>query len=286
MFLEKIHRVFGRGSEKIGLAMVRHRTGAVPSMKMKPRPVEKSFKATLERMQGNLGWVIIRIPFDVEKVWGVRGRLRVKGEINGFPFRTTLLPSYYPSIRGLLPTRRSFHMLLVTKRMQAGGVVRAGSTAQFRLEPDLEVPKAILPVELKRALSQDRSVQRWFDHLNFSIRKWICDQVAQPKGAAARVRRAERIAEQLFATMEAELELPPILKAAFARDPRAWEGWQTMTPTQRRYALLSIFHYSNPESRERRITKMLEEAAARAGGHSGERRREKATVSDSFEELE
>ena len=255
-------------------------------MKTKPKVVTKTFKATLERLRGNLGWVIIRIPFDVEKVWGARGRLRVKGEINGFAFGTTLFPSHYSSIRALLPTARSFHMLLVTKRMQTGGLTRAGSTAQFRLEPDLEAPKAILPAELKRSLSQDRSVKRWFDALSFSIRKWICDQVAQPKGAEARARRAERIAEQLFATMEAERELPPILRAAFARDPRAFAGWQTMTPTQRRLSLLSIFHYRNPESRERRITKMLEEAAARAGKHDGKQKHERATGRDSFEELE
>jgi uncharacterized protein YdeI (YjbR/CyaY-like superfamily) len=223
-------------------------------MKSKPKVVEKSFKATLERMQSNLGWVIIRIPFDVSKVWGVRGRLRVKGEINGFPFRTALFP-----------TGRGYHFLLVNKRMQAGADARAGNTAHFRLEPDLEVRKAILPAELKRALSQDRSLQRWFDNLSYSIRKWICDQVAQPKSADARVRRAEQIAEQLLTTVEAERDLPPILKAAFARDPRAWEGWQRMSPTHRRHSLLSIFHYRSPEARERRIAKMLEEASARSG---------------------
>ena len=228
-------------------------------MKPKSKPIAKSFKATLERMQGNLGWVIIRIPFDVEKVWGVRGRLRVKGEINGFAFRTALFP-----------TGRGYHFLLVNKRMQGGADARAGNTAQFRLEPDLEVRKAVMPVELKRALSQARSVQRWFDNLSYSIRKWLCDQVAQPKSGAARVRRAEQIAEQLLSTMEAERELPPILKAAFARDPRAFEGWQGMSPTQRRGNLLSIFHYRNPESRERRIAKMLEEAAARASKRSAE----------------
>ena len=244
-------------------------------MKPKSKPIAKSFKATLEPMPGNLGWVIIRIPFDVQRVWGTRGRLRVKGEINGFSFRTALFP-----------TGRGFHFLLVNKGMQTGGDVRAGSTAHFRLEPDLEVRKAVVPMELKRALSQARALQRWFDKLNYSIRKWLCDQVAQPKGGAARVRRAEQIAEQLLATMEAEVELPPILKAAFARDPRAFEGWQQMSPTQRRGNLLSIFYYRNPESRERRIAKMLEEAASRAGGRSRKRKNERAAGDDSFEELE
>src|ERR1700751_2379257 len=101
-------------------------------MKPKSKPIAKSFKATLERMQGNLGWVVIRIPFNVEKVWGARGRLRAKGEINGFEFKATLFP-----------TSSGVHFLLVTKRMQAGAYARAGNTAQFRLEPDLEVRKAI-----------------------------------------------------------------------------------------------------------------------------------------------
>ncbi|PYT65627.1 MAG: hypothetical protein DMG39_28975 [Acidobacteria bacterium] len=236
-------------------------------MKTKPKAVEKSFKATLELMESNLGWVIIRIPFDVSKVWGVRGRLRVKGEINGFPFRTALFP-----------TGRGYHFLLVNKRMQTGGDVRAGSAAHFRLEPDLEVRKATLPVELKRALSPDRSLQRWFDNLSYSIRKWICEQVAQPKSADSRVRRAEQIAEQLLTTMEAERELPPILKAAFARDPRAWEGWQCLSPRQRRHTLLSIYHYRSPEARERRIAKMLEDTAARAAKHTQKQVKDRETL--------
>lgn len=122
-----------------------------------------------------------------------------------------------------------------------------------------------MPAELKRALSQDRALQRWFNNLSYSIRRWISDWIAQPKSPEARVRRAEQIAEQLMTTMEAERELPPVLKAAFARDPRAYEGWQRMSPTHRRHSLLSIFHYRSPEARDRRIAKMLQEAAARTG---------------------
>ena len=223
-------------------------------MKLKPNAVEKSFKATLERMQSNLGWVTIRIPFDVSKVWGVRGRLRVKGEINGFPFRTSLFP-----------TGKGYHFLLVNKRMQAGAKTGPGMAAQFRLEPDMEERKAVLPAELKRALSQDRSLRRWFDNLSYSIRRWLTVWIAQRKSADARVRRAEQVAEQLMSAMDAERDLPPVLKAAFARDPGAWEGWQHMSPTQRRHNLLSIFYYRSPEARDHRIAKMLEEAAVRAG---------------------
>jgi uncharacterized protein YdeI (YjbR/CyaY-like superfamily) len=233
-------------------------------MKPLPKPVKKSFKATLERMQSNLGWVIIRIPLDVPKVWGVRGMLKVKGEINGFAFRTSLFP-----------TGKGDHCLLVNKRMQAGADARAGDTAQFQLEPDLEKREAVLPMELKRALSEDRSLLRWFDKLSYSIRKWISDWVSQPKSAEARERRAQQVAEQLLSTMEAERELPPVLKAAFARDPRALQGWQLMSPTRRRGQLLAIFYYRNPESRNRRVSKVIQEALALA-----ERKSRKSAVAD------
>jgi len=222
-------------------------------MKPKPKPVAKSFKATLERMPSNLGWVIVRIPLDVPKVWGTRGSLRVKGEINGFEFRTSLFP-----------TGKGYHCMLVKKGMQAGANAAPGDTAQFRLQPDTEKRAVTVPAELQRILNEDRSFRRWFDdQLSFSMRKWICDWVVNVKNPASRVRRAEQVAEQLLATMEAELDLPPILKRAFASDPRAYQGWQSMTPLQRRHHLLGIFYYRSPESRDRRITKVLEEAVAR-----------------------
>jgi len=68
----------------------------------------------------------------------------------------------------------------------------------------------------------------------------------------------------LLATMDAELDLPPVLKRAFASDPHAYRGWQSMTPLQRRHQLLGIFYYRSPESRDRRITKMLEDALVHA----------------------
>jgi uncharacterized protein YdeI (YjbR/CyaY-like superfamily) len=220
-------------------------------MKPKPKPVAKSFKAALERMSSNLGWVIARIPLDVPKVWGTRGMLKVNGEINGFAFRTSLFP-----------TGKGYHYLLVNKRMQAGANAAPGDIAQFRLEPDTEKRIASVPAELQRILNEERSFRRWFDQLNYSTRKWIADWIMQVKSAEARVRRAEQVAEQLLATMEAERELPPILKLAFARDPRALAGWQRMSPTHRRGHLLAIFYYRTPDARDRRIAKMLEDALA------------------------
>jgi uncharacterized protein YdeI (YjbR/CyaY-like superfamily) len=222
-------------------------------MKPKRKLVSKSFKATLERIPSRLNWVIIRIPFDVSKIWGTRGKVRVKGEMNGFAFRA---PVY--------PTGKGYHCMLVKKSMQTGANAALGETAQFLLVPDTAKRVAIVPPELQRILNEDRSFRRWFDQLTFSIRKWICDWIVNVKNPASRVRRAEQVAEQMLSTMEAEIDLPPILKRAFASDPRAYQGWQSMTPLQRRHQLLGVFYYRSPEGRDRRIAKMLEDALARA----------------------
>ena len=223
--------------------------------KAKPKPVtklvKKSFKATLERLRSNLGWVVVHIPIDVPKVWGSRGMLKVKGEINGFAFRTSLFP-----------TGQGRHFLLVNKRMQSGAGVRLGTIAQFRLEPDTKKRVAAVPPELQCILNEERAFRRWYGQLTYSIRRWIGDWITQVKSPEARIRRAEQVAEQLLSTMEAELELPPVLKLAFARDPRAYQGWQSMTLLQRRGHLLGVFYYRNPESRDRRIAKVLEDALA------------------------
>jgi uncharacterized protein YdeI (YjbR/CyaY-like superfamily) len=209
------------------------------------------FRATLERIQSRLGWTIIRIPFDVRKVWGTRGQLRVKGEINGFAFRTSLFPA-----------RGGGHILLVNKNMQNGGDARQGMAAQFRLEPDREKRIAVVPAELKRFFQEDAYLRRWFEKLSHSTRSEIGKWIIQVKSPEARIRRAEQMAERLLAVMEAEQELPPVLRLAFARDPRAFEGWKQMSPSYRRGHLFGIFYYRTPEAQARRIEKVLQDASA------------------------
>ena len=217
------------------------------------KSIVKSFSAPLEHLRSGLGWVVAYLPFDAASVWGSRGRPKVKGEINGFAFRTSLFP-----------TRDGRHFLLINKRMQKGGRAVVGAIARFRLEPDTEERTVTIPAELKRVLAEDRSVLRWFDKLNYSIRKWITDWITNVKSVEARVRRSEQVAEQLMSTMEAERDLPPMLQLAFARTPRAREGWEKMSASRRRGQLLAIFYYRNPEARARRLAKVVEEAAALA----------------------
>jgi uncharacterized protein YdeI (YjbR/CyaY-like superfamily) len=221
--------------------------------KAKPAPAAKRFEARLERMRSRLNWVIIYVPFDAAKVWGMRGQIKVKGEINGFAFRTSLFP-----------TREGRHILLVNKRMQKGARAAQGSVARFQIELDREERTVTIPDELQSILSEDRSLRRWYDELNHSTRNDIAKWIGEPKSGGARERRAEQIAERLLAVMQAEQELPPVLQRAFAGHPRAREGWDGMSASRRRGHLFGIFYYRTPDAQARRIDKMLEDATALA----------------------
>ncbi|MGO9865720.1 MAG: YdeI/OmpD-associated family protein [Terriglobales bacterium] len=219
--------------------------------KSKPTPVARSFEARLERLRSRLPWIVIRLPFDAAKVWGVSGRIKVRGDVNGFRFRSSLFP-----------TREGWHFLVINKRMQTGARAFEGSVARFQIEVDREERAVTVPDELEHILAEDRSLRRWHDKLNYSTRNEIARWVTEPKSGEARHRRAEQIAERLLHVMEAEREVPPILQVAFARHPQARAGWDAMSASCRRAHLFGIFYYRTPDGQARRIEKMLEEATA------------------------
>jgi uncharacterized protein YdeI (YjbR/CyaY-like superfamily) len=222
-----------------------------------PRSPAKSFTALLEPDGTQLRWVIARVPFDIKKVWPVRNRNRVRGDIGGFAFRTSLFPD----------PRGTGQVLLVNKKMQAGARARPGDRVKITLEPDLEERPATIPPELASEIRGDRKLLRWFEKLSPSMRREIGKWIDEPKSPETRRKRAERLAERLLLAMEGEDEPPPILRSAFQREPRALAGWNSLTPTQRRNHLLGIFYYEDVEARERRAAKVVE-AALRAAEKS------------------
>ncbi len=245
-----------RDSAKVldGLRSHGHTGAALKSMS--PTGI-KSFVAVLEPLQGGLGWVIARIPFDVAKAWPVRKGLRVRGRVlplrgtgEGVAFRSSLFA--FAGGQG--------HFLLVNKKMQFAVKARVGASVRIELEPGLDEREALVPKELAEALRGVRRLRKWFDRLSPSMRRDIGRWVSEPKNACTRESRAERMAERLLLALEGETELPPILHAAFLRQPLARTGWEAMTAVQRRSHLMGIYYYQGVEAREARAAKAVEAA--------------------------
>jgi hypothetical protein len=214
---------------------------------------KKTFRAVLEKGSRALGWTIARVPFDPDEVWPDMVRRRVAGEINGIPLRTSLFSD-----------ARGGCYLLVNREMQRTAEVGLGDSANFTLAPDLKPRPAELPDELGVLLDDEPGLHAWYANLTEYTRREIGKWVAAPKSEEGRLRRAQQMAERLLATMEAECELPPAIRAAFRGRPGARSGWQRMTESQRRSQLMAVFYYQTPEARERRIDKLCEAAEQHA----------------------
>lgn len=210
----------------------------------------KRFRAMLEPLRSGLGWVVARVPFDVETAWKKMVRLRVKVEVGGEVFRTSL---FADAVRG-------GHFVLVNKKMQMAAGVRVGGMIDLAVEPDLEEREAWVPAELEKLLKEEKALARWYAKLSEAMRREIAKYIDAVKGAGARQRRAEQMAERLMLTMESEKVLPPVLEVAFNRRPTARKGWEAMTVAQRRGHLLGVFYYQSPEARQKRVEKLVEDA--------------------------
>ena len=209
----------------------------------------KRFRAVLEPLPGGLGWVVAWLPFDIDAAWTKMVRLRVKLEIGGEVFRTSLFPG----------AQRGGHFVLVNKKMQKAAGAGVGAMVDFTIAPDLDERKPAVPPELAKMLKTQKRLAKWFEDLSESTRWEIAKWIDGVKGPEARQRRVEQMAERMMLAMEGEKELPPVIEVAFRRRPTARKGWEKMTKAQRRSNLFAVFYYQSPEARQRRVDKLVEE---------------------------
>ena len=215
----------------------------------------KRFSAVIEPLSGGLGWVVARLPFDVDRTWKKMVRLRVRVEVGGEEFRTSLFPDAH----------KGGHFLLVNKKMQKAAGAKVGAMVDFVVAPDLEDRTPTVVPELAKLLKTEKKLAKFYEGLSEPIRWEITKWIDGVKSAEARQRRTEQLAERLMLTMEGEKELPPVLQVAFARVPGARAGWDAMTRLQRRRNLMAVFYYQSPEAREKRVRKVVEDCLRVAG---------------------
>jgi uncharacterized protein YdeI (YjbR/CyaY-like superfamily) len=121
---------------------------------------------------------------------------------------------------------------------------------------------------LARELRQSKRLQKFFNSLSESSRHQIDCEVREVKKEETRLRRAQHAAEYLMEAMEAELDQPPLMKAAFRRNAQARQGWELMPQSHRRQYLIAIFRSRYPETRARWLEHTVRESAEYARSHA------------------
>lgn len=120
---------------------------------------------------------------------------------------------------------------------------------------------------LADALRRHRLI-RFFNSLAETTRNDFDHFIRSVKKETTRLRRVEQTIELLSTAREAELDLPPALKSAFACNEKARRGWELMSASSRRYWLITIFRSPYPETRASHLEYVVRESARYANAWS------------------
>jgi len=120
----------------------------------------------------------LKPPFDVVEVFHTKARVPVKGTINGFPFRSSLM------------NMGTGHMMAVNAQLRAGGNCKGGDTVDVVMELDEEERKVVLPASLKKIIASDPRTKESWAKLSFTHQKeWMraIDDAKRPETKEKRI---------------------------------------------------------------------------------------------------
>jgi hypothetical protein len=141
----------------------------------------KTFKAKLEHSGVPGTWSTVTLPFNVEKTFGSKARVAVKGTVNDAPYRGSAMP------RG-----DGSHFLVVNKTLQKAAGAVPGDTLSITMEPDTEERTVELPEELKAALKKNPAARKAFEQMSYSHQREYADHVREAKKPETRQARAAK----------------------------------------------------------------------------------------------
>jgi hypothetical protein len=146
----------------------------------------KRFRVLLEKAEASEATGIC-IPFDVEKVFGTRARVPVRGTINGFPYRSSIAPM------------GGKHFMAVNKEMRAGARVKGGNTITVVMERDDEPRVITPPQDFARALKANKEAQAFWKTLSYTHQKEHVRAIEEARKPETRTRRIEKAIQMLAA---------------------------------------------------------------------------------------
>ncbi len=143
-----------------------------------------TFKVKLAGMEGSSVAAIIA-PFNVQEVFGTRARVPVKGTVNGYPFRSSLMPM------------SGKHMMVVNKEIRDGAGVKAGDTVAVVMERDQGKRTVEVPPLLKKELGKSKAAKHRWGALSFTHRKEMARFILDAKQEETRTRRLAKVMDIL-----------------------------------------------------------------------------------------
>jgi hypothetical protein len=124
-------------------------------------------------------------PVDVPQFFGTRARVPIRGTINGYPFRSSLMPC---GGRRMMP---------VNRKLCEGAGVQPGDTVDVVMERDEEERTVEVPAVLKKQLAKNKAAQANWEKRSFTDKKEMALAITGAKQEETRTRRLTKIVKIL-----------------------------------------------------------------------------------------
>lgn len=144
------------------------------------KPIVKKFRGVIEDFGLAIDAAYILFPYDVQKIFGTRGLVKVKVTFDGYPYRGIL------SVMG-----GGKHAILVRKDVRQAIAKSIDDAVNVVVEQDLEERLVDLPKVLQDMLIKNPQAKVFFDTLSFTNRKEYALWIASAKKEETLVKRME-----------------------------------------------------------------------------------------------
>lgn len=142
------------------------------------------FQMKLEGQEGS-SVAALTPPFDVLETFGTRARVPVRGTINGFPFRSSLMPM------------GGCHRMVVNKTIRDGVGVSAGDIVAVVMERDEDERVVEIPPLLRKELAKSATARTNWKKLSFTHQKEMVRSILEAKQEETRARRLAKATDIL-----------------------------------------------------------------------------------------
>jgi hypothetical protein len=147
---------------------------------------ETTFQAIIVDAGG--GGAFVRIPFDVEKVFG-RKRVPIRAWIDGVLYRGTLVRMGEPC-----------HMLIILKEIRLAIGKSFGDTVEISLQEDTQARVVEIPPDLQQAFEQEPLARDAFEKLSYTHQKEHVRAILEAKREETHQNRIVKTIQMLLQT--------------------------------------------------------------------------------------
>ena len=125
------------------------------------------------------------VPFNVPEVYGTKAQVKVRGTIDGYPYR------------GSIANMGEGHCMVVKKDIRQAIGKTAGDTVTVVMDIDIEPRIVAVPEDLQQALDNNPEAKKIFDKYSYTHKKEYVEWIEGAKKQETRENRVKKAVEQI-----------------------------------------------------------------------------------------